>query len=100
MTDTAEAAIRIYEEPASRGLVINVGSGREVSINDLVALLLRALEIDVPVVHVEQRSGDVRRHLAATERARDTLGFAPRVSIADGLAQTVAWYGQDLAVPE
>lgn len=100
VTDTAEAAIRIYEEPASRGLVINVGSGREVSINDLVALLLGALEIDVPVVHVEARPGDVRRHLAATERARDTLGFAPRVSIADGLARTVAWYRQELAVNE
>ena len=90
--DTAEAAVRIYEERVSRGRVINIASGSEVSVNRLVRELLSLLGADVEVVHEEARPGDVRRHCGATTRARDLLGFTPQTDLREGLAETVEWY--------
>jgi UDP-glucose 4-epimerase len=90
--DTADAAVRAYGEPATRGRIMNVASGREVSVNDLVRQLLDVLESDVGVVHVAPRLGDVRRHAADISLARRLIGFEPRTSLHVGLAETVAWY--------
>lgn len=97
--DTAEAAVRIYEEPTTRGRVINVASGRETSINVLVRELLATLDCDVPIIHDEARPGDVRRHCGAIELARELIGFAPRTDLREGLAETVAWYRSQPASP-
>jgi UDP-glucose 4-epimerase len=90
--DTADAAIRVHASPATRGRVVNVASGREVSVNELVALMLELLGSDVPVEHVAARPGDVRRHLASIDLARELIGYEPRTSLRDGLAETIAWY--------
>jgi UDP-glucose 4-epimerase len=100
VTDTADAAIRIYMEPRTRGAVLNIGSGREITVNALVAAMLDLLgSPQHPVVHGPPRPGDVRRHMAGTERAAELIGFAPRVGLRDGLRETLAWYvGQTDAV--
>jgi len=90
--DTADATIRLYAEPRARSRIINVATGQEVSINRLVAMLLEAMGSDVPIVHTEARPGDVRRHRASIDLARELFGYEPRVSLREGLAETVAWY--------
>jgi UDP-glucose 4-epimerase len=94
--DTADAAIRVHATPATRGRILNVASGREVSVNELVRLMLELIGSDPGVEHVAPRPGDVRRHLASIELARELIGYQPRTSLRDGLAETVAWYlGQE-----
>jgi UDP-glucose 4-epimerase len=90
--DTADATIRIHASPATTGRVVNVASGREVSVNELVRLMLEILASDVQILHVEPRPGDVRRHLASIDLARELIGYEPRTSLRDGLAETIAWY--------
>ena len=90
--DTVDAIVRVYAEPATLGRIVNVASGREVSVNELVRLLLEALDSDVEVRHGPPRPGDVRRHLASIDLARRLIGYEPRTSLRDGLAETVAWY--------
>jgi UDP-glucose 4-epimerase len=90
--DTADAAIRVHATPATRGRVVNVASGREVSVNELVRLMLDIIGSDTEVRHVEPRPGDVRRHLASIDLARELIGYEPRTSLRDGLAETIAWY--------
>ena len=90
--DTVDAIVRVYAEPATLGRIVNVASGREVSVNELVRLLLEALGSDVEVRHGPPRPGDVRRHLASIDLARRLIGYEPRTSLRDGLAETVAWY--------
>lgn len=97
--DTVDAAVRMYEEPATRGRIVNVASGREVSVNELVRLLLEALGSSVPVRHVDPRPGDVRRHWASIDLARELFGYEPRTSLRDGLAETVAWYRSTMSQP-
>ena len=97
--DTAEAAVRAFEQPETRGRVINVASGHETSMNVLIRELLAALECDVPVVHEAARPGDVRRHCGATELARELIGFTPSTDLRSGLVETVAWYRSQLPAP-
>jgi UDP-glucose 4-epimerase len=96
--DTADAAVKVYAEPATRGIVINIGSGEEVTINRLVRELLDILGSSSEVRHEEARPGDVRRHCAAIERAREVIGFRPTTDLRAGLGETVAWY-QSLSGP-
>jgi UDP-glucose 4-epimerase len=90
--DTADAAIRLFGTSAARGRIVNVASGREVSVNELVATMLDILGSDVEVRHVDPRPGDVRRHLASIDLARELIGYEPRTSLHDGLAETIDWY--------
>lgn len=94
--DTVDAAVRIYQAPATRGKIVNIASGREVSVNRLVSELVAVLGTDVPIEHLEPRAGDVRRHWASIDRAKELIGFEPKVSLRDGLAATVTWYRTSL----
>lgn len=91
--DTAAAAIALYECEATRGKDINVASGRQTSINDLVKTILRAMNAeDHPVVHGPPRPADVRCHCGGIERAQKLFGFAPKTTLEEGMKLTVDWY--------
>ncbi len=92
VTDTAQAAIDICCNTATRGKVINIGSGRETSINNLVSLIASEMNYKEPFVKKETRPGDVKRHLADISLAKNIIGFSPKVSLEEGIPKTVAWY--------
>lgn len=96
--DTADMAVRIHASPDCRGQVLNVATGRETSMNELVSRLLSVLgKPDHPVVHTDPRPGDVRRHLADVTKLTGLLGSQPKVLTDDELAETVEWYLKVLA---
>jgi UDP-glucose 4-epimerase len=91
--DTADAMVRIYEEGKTRGQVINIASGRETSVNELVAQLAEVMGApNHPVVYSAARPGDVRRHCGDVSRLQALTGFRARTVSPDTLAETVAWY--------
>lgn len=91
--DTADLIVQIHDEPRCRGQVLNLATGVETSINELVTRLLQALRRpDHPVVHVAPRPGDVRRHLADVTRLQEILGHQPPTLSDAALAETVDWY--------
>ncbi len=100
VADTVEGFIRVAEVPDAVGQVINIGSGREISVGDLAGLILKLLGKDLPVVGDEQRvrpaGSEVDRLCADTARARRVLGWEPRVTLEDGLARTIRWIEENL----
>ncbi|MEW6724074.1 MAG: SDR family oxidoreductase [Bacillota bacterium] len=74
------------------GEVFNVAGGRRVSINHVYQEIASQLGSDVQPKYKPPRHGDVRDSLASIEKARLKLGCEPRYSLADGLAETIAWY--------
>ena len=74
------------------GVVINVGGGERITINQLFATMAEHLESDLVPHHAPGRSGDVRHSLASLERAKTLLGYEPKVHWRTGLAETVDWY--------
>lgn len=93
--DTVEGYIAAADAPDALGAVINIGSGRAISIGELAALigelLGRDLEVQEDAARMRPLHSEVM-HLEADNRlARDLLGWRPQVSLEDGLRQTIAW---------
>jgi UDP-glucose 4-epimerase len=71
------------------GMVLNVGSGRQVRLLDLVAALNAILGTNLRAEFLPERPGDVRDSLASLERIHRVLGYRPTVSFDEGLRRTV-----------
>jgi dTDP-glucose 4,6-dehydratase len=93
--DDAEAIETIIETPIARiaGEVLNVATGIDISVNDIAAKVLEALgKPGAPTVHVDERPGQVDRHIGSTEKMHRLTGWRAQTSFDEGLARTVAWY--------
>ena len=93
--DDAEAIEALIEADVDSvaGEVINVATGLDVSVCDVADLVLRLLDKpDSLKEHVEERPGQVDRHIGSTEKAERLLGWRARTSFEEGLERTVAWY--------
>lgn len=82
-----------------RGEVYNIGSGTPITVNALVDKLRAATAIEFRVKHSDPQRGDVRHAAPDITRARDALGFAPRTSLEEGLAEQVRWMREVASVP-
>lgn len=80
-----------------KGQVVNIAGGRRISLNDLVREIGRVLGRPLDVRHVEPRQGDVRHSLADVSRAKELLGYEPKVRWEDGIAPTVEFLRDLLA---
>jgi UDP-glucose 4-epimerase len=98
VSDVVQANLLAAQAPAARG-AYNIGSGRQVTINQLVALLATAGGLAPVVSHGPPRAGDVRHCLADHGAATRDFGFAPGKDLAVGLAEYVAWARQAEAAP-
>jgi UDP-glucose 4-epimerase len=92
VTDAVQALVRAAETPGVSGRVYNIGTGRSVSVLDLVAALNRLLHTELAARHEPARAGDVRHSRADISRARRDLGYEPAVAFEQGLARTLQWY--------
>jgi len=91
--EVASAFVRVYEEPKTRGRVLNIATGRETSVNDLVCRLLAAIgKPSHPITHTDPRPGDVRRHCGDITLAKQLINFCPSALAQEGLEETVRWY--------
>jgi UDP-glucose 4-epimerase len=70
-------------------LIINIGSGVPTSINDVVATLGRCMGKELTPLRVTAESGGVSRLCADLSRARERLGYVPRVSLDEGIRRTI-----------
>lgn len=101
VSDTARGILLAGEHPLAVGETINVGSGSEVTINDLAArVAIEAGRPDAAVEHDRPRPGDVSRLVADVARARALLGYEPQVSLSEGLQRLLQWYRDQRRTPE
>lgn len=77
------------------GRTVNLGSGREISIGDLAALIIkmtgREVSIESDAERVRPEKSEVRRLMADNSLAKALLGWEPKVTLEEGLAQTIPW---------
>jgi UDP-glucose 4-epimerase len=101
VADTARGILLAALAPDAVGHTINLGSGRETTIDELAQAVLQvAADGQGSVEHDVPRPGDVLRLYADSTLARDLLGFAPQLTLRDGLARLAAWYRDLDATPE
>ena len=98
--DDAEAIEAVIDADLDlvAGEVINVATGADISVSEIADLVLDLLgKPDSLKAHVEERPGQVDRHVGSTEKARRLLGWSARTSFEEGLERTVEWYRENEA---
>ena len=96
VTDTVKAAIEVYNYKKTRGRVLNIASGKEVSIKYLIEFIADYMGSIKKISYQPGRPGDVRRHIANIFLAEDLIGFHPSVIFEDGLKKTIEWYKRNI----
>ena len=91
--DVVQAWVSALRDPSSYGGVFNLGSGRQLMINDLARIVVDEVGggREYLIVHEPTRPGELRRVEADISRARSVLGWEPRVPFEHGLAETARW---------
>jgi len=93
--DVVRANLLAAVAPSAPGEIVNVASGKSASLLELIALIKKSIGAEAAHLdpdHQPPRAGDLRTSSADLSKAREVLGYEPRVTLADGLAElVVSW---------
>lgn len=88
--DCADFVIRAVEVAEAEGQIINAGTGSDIKVKDL-AQACRSGDNRVELVAHDHPQAEIMRLCADSTKARSLLGWAPKVSLQEGLDRTRAW---------
>jgi dTDP-L-rhamnose 4-epimerase len=93
VSDIVQGLLLAMDRPEADYQVCNLGTGVLTSINQVAEMLSQHLTGSVvrPEILNQYRAGDIRHCYADLTRSRNLLGFAPRVSLQEGLQDLLAW---------
>jgi len=94
--DCAEFVVRAGYSDRVNGEIINAGLGRDISINDLALLIAKDKEKIVHVPHIHPQS-EIAKLLCNYQKAKELLGWTPKVSLEEGIKRTEEWIRSTLA---
>lgn len=89
--NVVEANILAAEAPGVAGETLNVATGEQWSINQLVDVLEGITGRKARRVYLPERPGDARHSLADISKARRLLGYEPKIGFKEGLERTIEW---------
>ena len=90
--DTVRGLIMAYENENSRGQIMNLGSGKDISMNHLLQEICDYMGYKGEWEHHESRTSDVRKLCADISKARKLIGFEPEMPFEKGIKETLDWY--------
>jgi UDP-N-acetylglucosamine/UDP-N-acetyl-alpha-D-glucosaminouronate 4-epimerase len=94
--NVVEANLLACKVPGVGGQVFNVACGDRITVNSMLHQINKIVGVDISPVYAEPRSGDIKHSQADITRAREHLGYEPKVSFEEGLRATVEWYRKNL----
>jgi UDP-glucose 4-epimerase len=93
------AAANVAALFGTRSGEVNVGTGRETRINEIVERLIAESKQSPATESLPAREFEVRRVCLDVTRAHDWFGWSPRVHVADGLVRTWNWFAMRHSAP-
>ena len=90
--NVVDANIRASLCEEARGQVVNIACGARYTLNELFGMMRDALGSSIEPRYAPARQGDVKHSHADISAARRLIGYEARVSFAEGLRKTLAWY--------
>ena len=96
--DHAEALETLIDSPIESltGEVVNIATGVDISVAEIAAMVLDAVgNPAASVEHIDERPGQVDRHIGSTDKLERLTGWHARTSFAEGLERTVTWYREN-----
>jgi dTDP-glucose 4,6-dehydratase len=96
--DTAAALVAAAGEPAAVGRTIQLGTGHDVTIGEVVdrvaALLGKEFAVELDDTRVRPAASEVERLISSPALALEVLGWSPKIGLDEGLRRTIAWMEQ------
>ena len=100
MEDTVDGFVKMAESPDTIGEVVNIGTGMEISIGDLadriISLIGKEVEIIFDAERLRPKSSEVARLIADNSKAKNLIGWEPKISLDEGLKRTIEWISDAL----
>jgi UDP-glucose 4-epimerase len=90
--DIARGIVLALECPDPGGRSVQIGTGEETSVLQLVETLRRVSGKPLKVRHEPPRAGDIRRGVTDLSAAREALGYEPSLNLEEGLRRTLGWF--------
>ena len=90
--DTVKSIILTYENEKTRGEIINLGTGKDISMSHLVSKICEYMGFKGEWEYRPARTSDVRRLCANSSKAQKLIGYSPDTEFAKGLKATLDWY--------
>ena len=99
VADVAQAFVLALESPAADGKVFNIGSGEDMTVNDVARAVARAMGRGgmEPEIAGKMRIGDIRHCIPDIAKARNELGYQPRQDFHEGLVELAEWVARQEA---
>lgn len=93
VADAVEAIIRLMATESAWGQIINIGNDtEEISVGDLLTLILNAADFSPRIRALPAPAGSVARRCPDLSRLRALTGYAPKIALEAGVRETFAWY--------
>jgi dTDP-L-rhamnose 4-epimerase len=92
VSDVVQANLLALETDKADYQVVNIGTGRPLPIGDIAEMLAKGLGKNIEPTYVgKYREGDIRHCTADITRAKELLGYEPKVKLEDGLTELLDW---------
>ena len=85
--DIVDMIILLLENKEADGHVFNAGTGLSTTVSELAHMILDIFDVDVPVQYMPERPGDIKYSCSDISKAREILGFEPKVPLREGLME-------------
>jgi len=92
-------AERLSADTTLRGQAFNFSNESQVSVLEMVDLILGKMKSSLPPEVLNQASNEIRHQFLSAERARTVLKWSPQFTLESGLERTLAWYREFLGAP-
>jgi UDP-glucose 4-epimerase len=90
--NNVEANILAATGSGGAGEVMNIACGTSTTLNELVALINEELGTDIKPIYQESRAGDIKHSKADVSKAKESIGYEPKIDFKAGLKETIKWY--------
>ena len=100
VSDTVDGFLRVGLVEGVCGETFNLGTGDDVSVRDLAAMVVKLLdkeiELELDADRLRPERSEVQRLVSDYSRAKERIGWSPSVTIEEGLERTIAWFRDNL----
>ena len=94
--NVVEANLLSCKAPGVAGQVFNVACGDRITVNSMLQQINKITGKDIAPIYAEPRAGDIKHSQAEISRAKELLGYQPKVTFEEGLSRTIEWYAKHL----
>lgn len=91
--DCADFVVRSGYSDKANGQIINAGTGKDITINELAFLIVRDKSRIKHATHIHPQS-EIQKLLCNSEKAYDLLSWRPKIGICEGIAKTEKWIAE------